>query len=92
MDKNSSLQLAKQIRLALTKYDYPNHFVIDKVIQSYFADKYSYIKDVSSVTILDNTVSLEDANQILIMAENRETLDEASLLYLIDLHKKRNNT
>lgn len=88
MDELDSYQLATEIRHALRGYEYVDHYVIQHAILVYFESKYIYIKDISSVLVLDSTLSKEDAAQILYIAESKDLLDKDSLLDIISIHKK----
>jgi hypothetical protein len=89
MNEEVALDLARKIRYGLKGWDYPNHIQISLIIQHFFASKYTFIKDVSKVLDLDDTLTLEDAARILDIAESKELEnDTTALLDIINQHKK----
>lgn len=89
MDKDIALDLARKIRHGLSHLDFPDHIVISQIIRDFFKSKYIYIKDVSKILDLDNTLNLDDALQILFIAESKELEnDTEALLDIISQHKK----
>jgi hypothetical protein len=89
MNDELSLDLARKIRHALKGLDHPDHFVISALINKFFLDKYVYIKNVSKVLDIDETLNLKDAAHILDIAESKELEnDPIALLDIINQHKK----
>lgn len=89
MNDELSLDLARKIRHGLKGLDHPDHFIISEIINKFFSDKYVYIKDVSIILDIDDTINLKDAAQILNMAESKNLEDDSTaLLDIINQHKR----
>lgn len=89
MNDKLFLDLARKIRHGLRGLDHPDHFIIGAIINKFFSDKYVYIKDVSKVLDIDDTVDLEEAAHILNIAESKNLEnDSTALLDIINQHKK----